>query len=44
MYEADSWFDGGRAIFIDYSQTSLVARWVHDEMREIGPDIYLGLV
>ena len=44
VYEADSWFDGRRAIFIDYSQTSWVARWVHDEIREVAPDIYLGLV
>ena len=44
VYESDSWLDGGRAIFIDYSRTSLVARWVHDEIREIAPDMYLGLV
>jgi hypothetical protein len=44
VYEGDSWFDGGRSIFIDYSKTSLVARWVHDEIREIGPGRYLGLV
>ena len=44
VYEADSWLDGGRAIFIDYSETSMIARWVHDEIREIAPDLYLGLV
>jgi hypothetical protein len=44
VYEADSWLDGGRAIFIDYSKTSLIARWIHDEIREIAPDTYLGLV
>lgn len=44
VYEADSWLDGDRAIFIDYSETSMVARWVHDEIREIAPDLYLGLV
>ncbi|MEO5838203.1 MAG: hypothetical protein ABIQ73_00750 [Acidimicrobiales bacterium] len=44
VYEGDSWLDGGPSIFIDYSTTSLVARWVHDEIREVAPGTYLGLV
>lgn len=44
VYEGDSWLDGGRSIFIDYSTTSRVARWVHDEIREVEPGRYLGLV
>jgi len=44
VYEGDSWLDGGPAIFIDYSTTSLVARWVHDEIREVAPGFFLGLV
>ena len=44
VYEGDSWFDGGRSIFIDYSTTSLIARWVHDEIREVAPGLFLGLV
>jgi hypothetical protein len=44
VYEDDSWLDGGRCISIDYSKTSWVARWVHDEIREIAPGRYLGVV
>jgi hypothetical protein len=44
VYEGDSWLDGGRSIFIDYSKTSMMARWVHDEIREVAPELYLGLV
>ena len=44
VYEGDSWLDGRPAIFIDYSTTSLVARWVHDEIREVAPGLFLGLV
>jgi hypothetical protein len=44
VYEDASWLDGRPSLFIDYSKTSRVARWVHDEIREIGPGRYLGLV
>ena len=44
VYEGDSWLDGGRSILIDYSKTSWIARWVHDEIREVEPGRYLGLV
>jgi hypothetical protein len=44
VYEDDSWLDGGRCIVIDYSKTSRVARCVHDEIREVEPGRYLGLV
>lgn len=44
VYEDDSWLDGRRSIFIDYSKTSRLARWVHDEIREVEPGRYLGLV
>jgi hypothetical protein len=44
VYMGDSWLDGRPAIFIDYSKTSWLARWVHDEVREIEPGRYLGLV
>lgn len=36
--------DGGACHVLDYSRTSLVARHVRDEIREIAPGIYLGLV
>jgi hypothetical protein len=29
---------------LDYSQTSIVAQWIRDEIRMIGPGIYLGEV
>ena len=44
VYEDDSWIDGQRCITIDYSKTSLIARWVHDEIREVAPGLFLGLV
>jgi hypothetical protein len=39
-----SLLDGAEAIVLDYSQTSFVARAVRDELREISPGTYLGLV
>lgn len=44
VYKAPSWLDGNESIVLDYSQTSLVAHWVRDEIREIGPGTYLGIV
>ena len=29
---------------LDYSKTSLVAKWIRDEIREVSPGIYLGIV
>ena len=29
---------------LDYSKTSLVAEHIRDEIRQIGPGIYLGIV
>ena len=29
---------------LDYSKTSLIAHWIRDEIREVSPGIYLGLV
>ena len=39
-----SWFDGKPCIVLDYSKTSLIAHWIRDEIREVAPGIYLGLV
>jgi hypothetical protein len=39
-----SWVDGKECIVLDYSETSLVAHWVRDEIRLIGPGLYLGKV
>jgi hypothetical protein len=42
VYKGPSLIDGRECIVIDYSKTSLIAKWVRDEIRLIGPDIYLG--
>jgi hypothetical protein len=44
VYKEESWFDGKEAIILDYSKTSLLAQWVRDEIREVAPRLYLGLV
>lgn len=44
VYKEPSWFDGKETIVLDYSDTSLVAHWVRDEIREVAPFLYLGLV
>jgi len=44
VYKADSWFDKKECIVLDYSETSMVAHWIRDEIRLIGPDFYLGRV
>ena len=44
VYIAPSWFDQQPAIILDYSKTSLIARSVRDEIREVGPGTYLGIV
>jgi hypothetical protein len=44
IYRAPSWLDGKECIVLDYSETSLVAHWIRDEIRNIAPGIYLGKV
>ena len=44
VYKGPSWFDGKECIVLDYSQTSLVAGWIRDEIRMIDPAFYLGEV
>ena len=44
VYEGPSWADGRPCIVLDYSQTSIVARKIRDEIREIEPGLYLGQV
>jgi hypothetical protein len=44
VYKAPSWLDSKECIVLDYSETSLVARWIRDEIRQIGPGLYLGKV
>ena len=44
VYQQDSWYDGDTCIVLDYSKTSFVARMIRDEIREIAPGVFLGLV
>jgi len=44
VYKAPSWLDGKECIVLDYSDTSVVAHYVRDEIRLIGPKFYLGKV
>ena len=44
VYKEPSWFDGKETIVLDYSKTSLLARRIRDEIREVSPGLYLGLV
>lgn len=44
VYVAPSWFDDQPAIILDYSRTSLIAHRVRDEIREVSPGTYLGIV
>jgi len=44
VYKAPSWLDNKECIVLDYSETSLVAQWIRDEIRQIGPGLYLGKV
>jgi hypothetical protein len=42
VFYGQSWFDGKESIIIDYKETSIVAGLVRDEIREVGPGVYLG--
>jgi len=44
VYKGTSLFDGKECIVLDYSETSLVAHWIRDEIRLISPGLYLGIV
>ena len=44
VYKEKSWLDGKECIVLDYSDTSLLAQWIRDEIREISPGVYLGKV
>jgi hypothetical protein len=40
----ESWIDGKPSIIIDYAPTSFVWRQYRDEIREVSPGIYLGIM
>ena len=44
VYKSESWLDGKECIVLDYSQTSIIAQWIRDEIREVSPGVYLGVV
>jgi len=44
VYQGKSWFDNKECIVLDYSKTSLLAKHIRDEIRQIGPGMYLGVV
>jgi hypothetical protein len=44
VYQDQSWFANGPAVILDYSKTSFVAGKIRDEIRQIGPGVYLGQV
>src|SRR5205814_7162732 len=37
VYKGQSWMDNKECIVLDYSETSLVAHWIRDEIREVAP-------
>jgi len=43
IYRDASWLDRKECIVLDYSKT-FVAQWIRDEIRQIAPGRYLGLV
>src|SRR5260370_39583870 len=44
VYKDKSWLDQKECIVLDYSKTSLIAHWIRDEIRQVSPGIYLGVV
>ncbi len=44
VYKGPSWLDNKECIVLDYSDTSLVAHWIRDEIRLIDTNLYLGKV
>jgi hypothetical protein len=44
VYKDASWLDQAETIVLDYSKTSRIAHKVRDEIREVSPGVYLGLV
>ena len=41
---ASSWVDGRPCVLLDYSRSSRVCGWIRDEIREVSPGVYLGVV
>ena len=44
VYVGPSWMDGKDCIVLDYSETSMLAHWIRDEIRLVSPNFFLGKV
>lgn len=44
VYTGESWLDGGPALILDYQGTSTVYGDYRDEIRQVAPGVYLGLM
>ena len=44
VYVDKSWLDGKDCVVLDYSETSILAHYIRDEIRLVGPGFYLGKV
>lgn len=44
LYQGQSWVDGRPSLILDYNGTSLVYGKYRDEIRQIGPGLYLGVM
>lgn len=44
VYRAESWRDGRPAVILDYGQTSRLYAPYRDEIRQVAPGLYLGLM
>jgi hypothetical protein len=44
MYSGPSWLDGQASLVLDYSQTSMVYANNRDEIRQVAPGLFLGLM
>jgi hypothetical protein len=44
VYQGPSWLDGGSSLVLDYSQTSYVYANNRDEIRQVAPGLFLGLM
>jgi len=44
VYHGKSLLDDQPCVVLDYSKTSIVAKWIRDEIRLVAPQLYLGRV
>jgi hypothetical protein len=44
VYQDRSWLDGAPSLVLDYSQTSRIYAANRDEVRQVAPGLFLGLM